>query len=690
MLDGNTFTPSVISYYVTKKSPQGQFVIGTQALNNAERAPHQTIFSIKRLMGRSFADHKVEEVRSHVNYEIVAAEDESDPGVYVQINSERYSPIQISAMILKKIKDEVQKALGQEVTHAVITVPAYFDERQRAATRKAGEEAGLIVKRIIDEPTAAAIAFGSLQGTARPAETGAPSKAAGHRVLVFDLGGGTFDISIIQIVGDQYEVLDLNGSNWLGGDDFDRRITEVIIQHVRDQFNFDPTSDPRFLMIAKREAEQAKKALSHQDEYELVAGAVSRDDSNEVIDLDLVLTRDDFNRRIQSLVDTAIDLVKETLKRQNLSVGDITEVLLVGGSTAVPLVYDTVVDLFGSERVRRHVDPMHCVALGAAILGNKLVGIQCPKCQHINEDENVPNCVLCQEPLAAGRSVSGINLHEVTAKTLGIAVVRGNNPDHFQPIIPKGTAYPLKSPRRQDFRPSTENQKLIRIPVFEGEASLASQNELQGVLEFLLPQSVPASATISVLFNYDQNRVVEVTIRVLGTEYRLTQQLARTGHFPTAPIRPSEPSEDWRDSLEKVVRTAEIFGEKYKEYLESGRKAKLDQDLERAQRALANGDELEGKRLSRVLTGTVFSSGVATQLFTAESVIANAEPEVAKALARAMELLKKAHQEKNQSEIQKLRDILRIETERILERQTEVRPITDRDYQGLLRSDGDL
>ncbi len=329
--DNEMLTPSVVSF-VKKKRAQGEIVVGRAAVNNALRDPENTVFSIKRLMGLVYGEERVEEVRRRASFKIAdpPAEDAEDQSVKVLLGGEPYSAVEISALILKQARKDAEQALGEPVTHAVITVPAYFQERQRNATGEAGRRAGLEVLKIIDEPTAAAIAFG------------AGKEEEKHRVLVYDLGGGTFDISIIQMVGGQYQNLEIMGDTWLGGDDFDRAIVQRMIEWVKEECDgYDPSDDRSFLAKARELAQKVKIALSRQESVEIFEPLL-RLPGEGVVDVDMEVTRKQFESDIEPLVDKTIGLVDKALGHQNLTPEDITEVLLVGGSTAVPKVLEAV------------------------------------------------------------------------------------------------------------------------------------------------------------------------------------------------------------------------------------------------------------------------------------------------------------------------------------------------------------
>jgi len=642
--------------------------------NVSVNASEQTIFSIKRMMGRSIDDPKVAEIRERYPYTICESDDPENRGVHVILNDTSYTPIDISAMILKQVIDGAEHVLNDKVSHAVITVPADFSEAQRAATRAAGEQAGLIVKKVIDEPSAAAIAFGLEQKATER-----------NRVLVYDLGGGTFDISIIQMVNQQFQQLANQGDMWLGGDDFDRKIVDLIIEWVIKEHDFDPSEDKRFLMLAKQQAEKTKIALVGQDEVDLIIPAATRTPDGETLDVDMTVTRKQFERLIQPFVDHSMKLVGEALTEQNLNKDDITAVLMVGGSTAVPLVHQTVANFFGDKKVRRDVDPMQCVALGAAILAARLSGVECPKCQTENLEE-AQSCKKCGTSLASARAVGSIGLGEVTAKSLGInAVGRDGQADSFAVIIPKGTQYPLIKPMESVFYTTSEH--LIKVPVYEGEDPIASRNDLQGMIEYPLPQEIEPNTSVSISFNYDKDRVLKMGIRVHGRS-DLEYETNLTRDQPPIPIpgTPEEEEDTWREDLNGVTNTAENFIEQYREYLPDGVAKKAENDVKKARRAYAENNKVEGQRVGEALHMVILGSGTATQLFLAERAMDGATPEQAEKLNRAMQELRKARLEKNPQREEKISQALEMGINQIFRERNSVQEVGEHaDLDGLLR-----
>jgi molecular chaperone DnaK len=654
-LQNETFTPSVVSFAKRRGAAQGEIVVGRSALNNAVRDPANTVLSIKRLMGRVYGEDRVNEVRDRFNHCLADPPEEhrDDQSVRVLLDETAYTPTEISAMILRQVKAGAELALGENVTHAVITVPAYFEERQRKATAEAGELAGLNVLEIIDEPTAASIAFGFGKEDQR------------HRVLVYDLGGGTFDISIVQMTAGQYGVLEIAGNNWLGGDDFDATIVKRMVEWVKEEYSYDPSTDIVFLTKSKGEAERAKIALGVQQSYLISAPLMFRIPDIGPVDLELEITREEFENDIRPLVDETINLVKGALANQHLEPEDITEVLLVGGSTAVPLVQERLHEVFGLAKVRRHINPMECVALGAAI--------------------RAADAALNEEAGDDLQQVPRTRVQGVTPQHLGIAAVRGDNPDAFVPIIPKGTPYPLLEPKRRVFYPSEENQTLIRVPVYEGLNERASLNEQQGVLEFPLPEGVGAATPIEVMFNYDANRLTTVTIRVVGTEQSYTETLKRD----RARVRPTNQKQnlidDWQEELQPSIRAAKFFVETYGEYASHEDRQEAEEAIIQGEEALRQGNAAKGQSATLVLRNKILGSGTASLLFVAERAMQGLPAETSQILAQAVASLRTAHARGNEREVEQLSGHLRASVAQLMSQRAAVPQINDRgSYNDLL------
>lgn len=648
-----SITPSVVSYRRPRGAGKiGEILVGRVAARNAPLAPEETVFSVKRLMGRTFDDPKIAETRHRYPY-VIHRSDDGTEGIRIDLGGRPYSPEEISALILRHVIEDAEKALGAKVDEAVITVPAYFSESQRAATREAGLRAGIAVHKIIDEPTAAAIAFGI------------DRRAERHRVLVFDMGGGTFDISIIQMTGGQFQVMTIGGDNWLGGDDFDREIMDLMTAWILDKHGHDPSEDKRYLMVAKQEAERAKLALTAQREVELNTPGIVRLPTGQLIDLDMVLSREEFEQAIQPYVARSTDLVRKLLDEQHMTPDDITEVLMVGGSTAVPLVYDAVTSLFGESKVKRDLDPMQCVAMGAAVLAVRL-----PR------DEAAP----AGGP--QGRVDGQVSIGEVTARNLGIQAVdqQGIKANVFVPIIHKGETYPLKRPKEEVFYTTGENR--IRVPVYEGDDPVANRNELQGVIELSIPPDVGSNTPVSVQFNYDKDRILTVTVRVHGRD-DLTKVTRLQRDRPRASMNPED--DRWREYVDSTISSLEHFLQQFQEFLERGQIAKARADLDKARRALAENNAVLGKQVGQALRMTLLGSGLATTFFLAERAMDGAEPSQAEALNAAMRELKDAHRRQDRARVEQVSSAVQFSVTRIFKERAESMGHSQVDYQGLLR-----
>jgi molecular chaperone DnaK len=369
--DRQRLTPSVVVW----DHSDGRILVGQAALNRAHAGSLNAIFSIKRLMGRRYSDPEVEKVRQHVSYRYtILRPDENRDQAYVQLGEKSYSPIEISALILAKIKADAEGALSQPVTHAVVTVPAYFDDSQREAMRQAGNMAGFQVLRVIDEPVAAAYAFGMTLDR-DPAKT----------IIVYDLGGGTFDISIISISEGIPLVEHIEGDNWLGGDRFDGMIMDYVISQMeRKQPGIGPElrADAEFLWRVRRAAEEAKKQLGASPTADIVLFGTL----GGTVDVDVQVQRTDFESWIRGDIERSIALVDKAIEGPGLTPEDIDAVLLAGGSTRLPLVRRLLAEKFGEEKIKADVDPMLCNALGAAAVAARSAGVVCDdwlrKCPH--------------------------------------------------------------------------------------------------------------------------------------------------------------------------------------------------------------------------------------------------------------------------------------------------------------------
>ncbi len=457
--EGKRTTPSVIAFL-----DNGEIAVGERAKRQAAINPEKTIFSIKRFMGKTWEEAK--DIAKKVPYKVVSGPNNT---VRVQIGDRMYSPQELSAMILQKLKKAAEDYLGEEVKEAVITVPAYFNDAQRKATKEAGEIAGLTVRRIINEPTAAALAYHKQKN---PGEV---------RIAVFDLGGGTFDVSILELSEDMTEVISTSGDNFLGGDNFDERIVEWMASEFKKQHGIDLTQDPTALQRMKEAAETAKKELSSTMETEINLPYIYVDNSGPK-HLQLKLTRAKFENLCADLFERLKGPCQTALNAKNLKPSDIDEVILVGGSTRIPKVQQIVEEFFGKKPLKG-INPDEVVAVGAAIQGGILAG-----------------------------DVKGMLLLDVTPLSLGIETMGGK----FTKLIEANTTIPVK--RSEIFTTATDNQSQVEVHVLQGERPLAADNKSLGrfILEGIppAPRGVPQ---IEVTFDIDANGILTVSAKDKAT-----------------------------------------------------------------------------------------------------------------------------------------------------------------------------
>lgn len=463
--EGDRTTPSIVAY-----SGDGETLVGQPAKRQAVTNPHNTLFAIKRLIGRQFKDDVVQKDIKMVPYKIVEA-DNGD--AWVEVNGEKMSPPQIAAQILKKMKKTAEDFLGESVTEAVVTVPAYFNDAQRQATKDAGKIAGLEVKRIINEPTAAALAYGM------------DKKAGDSTIAVYDLGGGTFDISIIEIAetdGEHtFEVLSTNGDTFLGGEDFDLRLIDYLAGEFKKESGMDLHNDPLALQRLKEAAEKAKIELSSSQQTEVNLPYITADASGPK-HLVQKLTRAKFESIVEELVERTIAPLKMALKDADLTVGQIDDVILVGGQTRMPLVQKKVAEFFGKD-ARRDVNPDEAVAVGASIQAAVLSG-----------------------------EVNDVLLLDVTPLSLGIETLGGV----ASPLIDKNTTIPTK--KTQVFSTADDNQTAVTIHVVQGERKQASQNKSLGRFDLSdIPPSPRGMPQIEVAFDLDANGILNVSAKDKAT-----------------------------------------------------------------------------------------------------------------------------------------------------------------------------
>lgn len=545
-LEGNRITPSVVAF-----TDKGETLVGEPAKRQAVTNPKNTIYSIKRFMGRRHNEVEAEE--KSVPYEIIGGPNDY---VKVAVKGKEYTPPEISALILRKLKDAAESYLGHKVNKAVITVPAYFNDAQRQATKDAGQIAGLDVSRIINEPTAAALAYGL-------------DKKKDEKIAVFDLGGGTFDVSILEVSDGMVEVLSTNGDTHLGGDDFD----EVLIKHIADQFQkeqgIDLRKDAMALQRLREAAEKAKKELSSSQQTDINLPFITQH-QGEAKHLQMNITRAEFERLIDHLVDRCKGPVTSALKDAKLSPSQIDEVVLVGGSTRVPKVQDLVRKMFQKEP-HKGVNPDEVVSVGAAIQGGIIAG-----------------------------DVKDVVLLDVTPLSLGIETEGGV----MTVLIERNTTIPKEA--KQTFSTAADNQSAVTVRVFQGERPMAGDNRLLG--EFNLdgippaPRGVPQ---IEVKFDIDVNGILNVSAKDMATGKEKSVRIEESGGLSESDIeRIRREADAHADEDKKRRKLAEARNKasslsyeiektmkEHADKLDAGSKSALESSIKKVQEA-AKGEDV--------------------------------------------------------------------------------------------------
>jgi molecular chaperone DnaK len=568
--EGGRTTPSVVAF-----TKDGERLVGQAAKRQAVTNPKNTIFSVKRFMGRNYAEvaHEIE----LVPYQVVKA---SNGDAHIKIGDKTYAPPEISAMILQKMKTDAEAYLGEKITQAVITVPAYFNDRQRQATKDAGKIAGLDVLRIVNEPTAASLAYGL-------------DKKHDEKIAIYDLGGGTFDISILDIGDGVFEVAATNGDGHLGGDDLDQKVMDWLVQEFKKEQGVDLSKDPMAQQRLKEAAEKAKCELSSSNSTDINLPFITADASGPK-HMNVTLTRSKLEQLVDDLIARAEGPVKSCLQDSKLSISQIDEVILVGGSTRMPRVQNSVKDLFGGKEPHKGVNPDEVVAVGAAIQGGIMKG-----------------------------EVKDVLLLDVTPLTLGIETLGGVR----TPLIERNTTIPTK--KSEIFSTAADNQPAVDIHVLQGERKMSRDNKTIGHFQLdgipSAPRGVPQ---IEVTFDIDANGILNVKAKDLGTgkEQHITitassglskdeiEKMMKDAEMHAAEDEKAKERVDLRNQADGTVFQTEKFLKENGDKISADNKAAVEAAIEPVKEALKSDNDEQIKSAMEKLNEAM--QAAATEMYS--------------------------------------------------------------------------